>query len=84
MDASAADLATAAGLNTQGLYKVHATQVAALNDDRFLAVMGGVAQLANGVARPVWGCVFDAFGTRGPLTLARRSFCVCSSSSTSE
>ena len=40
----------------------------ALDDDRFLAALGGVAQLANGVARPAWGLIFDARGTRGPLT----------------
>ena len=63
-------LATAAGLNTQGLYKVYATAggAPALDDDRFLAALGGVAQLANGVARPAWGLIFDARGTRGPLT----------------
>ena len=47
-----------------GTYKSYASEFPLLNDDNFQATVGAAGALVNGLARPVWGALFDTVGYR--------------------
>lgn len=56
-----------AGLNMASVYKRYGSTVAALNDDGFQSMMGGIGALCNGLGRVFWALMVDAFGFVKPF-----------------
>jgi OFA family oxalate/formate antiporter-like MFS transporter len=50
------------GLYVSSSYKSIAINFPALHDDRYLASVGAIGSLTNGLMRPVWGFLYDRFG----------------------
>jgi OFA family oxalate/formate antiporter-like MFS transporter len=63
-------LSATAGLNTIGVYKRFGQTVAALNDDAYLSLMGGLGALFNGLGRLFWASMVDKFGFKGPFQVS--------------
>ena len=61
-------LSSTAGLNTVSVYKMFGNQHPSLKSDTFLAAVGGVGSVANGVGRTGWGALQDKLGFRKLFT----------------
>jgi OFA family oxalate/formate antiporter-like MFS transporter len=48
-------------------YKGIALQSPALQSDRYLALVGALGGVTNGLSRPIWGSLYDRFGFRQTL-----------------
>eukprot|EP00519_Triparma_laevis_P010937 CAMPEP_0182519836 /NCGR_PEP_ID=MMETSP1321-20130603/45304_1 /TAXON_ID=91990 /ORGANISM="Bolidomonas sp., Strain RCC1657" /LENGTH=483 /DNA_ID=CAMNT_0024727827 /DNA_START=1051 /DNA_END=2498 /DNA_ORIENTATION=+ len=61
-------LSATAGLNTVSVYKMFGNQFPALKSDAYLAMVGGLGSVANGVGRTGWGILQDKLGFRTLFT----------------
>lgn len=57
-------LSATAGLNTASVYKMYGNQFPTLKSDAYLAMVGGVGSIANGMGRTGWGILQDKLGFR--------------------
>ena len=55
-------------LTSTELYKF--IGIEAINDDKFLNLVGALGAVANAFGRVTWGLILDRFGTRATYTVA--------------
>jgi len=62
-------LSSTAGLNTVSVYKMYGNLFPTLKSDAYLAMVGGIGSIANGVGRANWGIAQDKLGFSKLFTL---------------
>mmetsp|Transcript_45379 Transcript_45379/g.68444 ORF Transcript_45379/g.68444 Transcript_45379/m.68444 type:complete len:272 (-) Transcript_45379:238-1053(-) len=62
-------LSASAGLNVVTVYKMYGNTFDTLQDDSYLALVGGIGSIANGLGRTFWGMLQDKLGSKRPFML---------------